>query len=104
MSQMYGMQRANGDWFALDDHGRIRMPVFRNSSDAMLARTRNAGMLLFKPVLLNEPALREIVLTETEGAPCFWLVNNPSVNLRRGDPLEHAQLAELINNSAPRLG
>jgi hypothetical protein len=98
---MYGMQRANGDWFALDDHGRLRMPVFRNSNDAMLARNRNAGMLLFKPVLLSEPALSDIVHTETEGAPCFWLVNNPSVNLRHGDPLEHAQMAELINNSGP---
>jgi hypothetical protein len=49
MSDIYVMQRANGDVFALDDHGRFRVPLFNSSSDASLARLRNFGMLLFKP-------------------------------------------------------
>jgi len=39
---MYALQRANGDWFALDDHGRFRVPVFRSSSEAMVARARDS--------------------------------------------------------------
>ena len=38
MSDIYVMQRANGDVFALDDHGRFRVPLFNTSSDGFLAR------------------------------------------------------------------
>lgn len=103
MSVLYGMQRANGDWFGIRDQGRLRMPVFRSSSDAMQARARNAGMLLFKPVVLDGHALNEIAGTDREGAACFWLVNNPSFNLRRGHPLEHAQLALLVHDTAQQV-
>ncbi len=54
MSNMYAMQRANGDWFAMDKGGRLHVPVFHSSWEAMLARVRNWGMQLFKPVLLGE--------------------------------------------------
>ena len=53
MSSLYAMQRANGDWFALDDHGRLRMPVFHSSNAAMHARIRHPGMLLFKPKVFD---------------------------------------------------
>ena len=53
MSDVYAMQRANGDWFALDDHGGLRVPLFHCSYDAMIARLRNFGLLLFKPVVLD---------------------------------------------------
>ena len=91
MDSMYGMQRANGDWFALNDGGCLRMPVFRSNVEAMQARAINPAMLLFKPVVLDESALESLAQTETEAAACFWLVNDPSNNLRRGEPLEHAQ-------------
>jgi hypothetical protein len=96
---MYAMQRANGDWFALDDRGRLRAPVFRSSDGAMQARARNSGMLLFKPVVLDERALNDLAPTETEAAACFWLVDDPSINLSRGRPLEHAQLALLVGGA-----
>jgi len=41
MTGMYGMQRANGDWFALNDGECLRMPVFRSSGEAMQARSLN---------------------------------------------------------------
>ena len=100
MNSMYAMQRANGDWFALDYHGRLRVPVFGSSNEAMQARARNWGMLLFKPVRLDEHALDDLAPTEREKAAGFWLVDNPSTNLSRGYPLEHAQLALLIRNEA----
>ena len=96
MTRMYGMQRANGDWFALNDGECLRMPVFRSSGEAMQARSLNLGMLLFKPVVIDERALKGLAQTETEAAACFWLVNDPSTNLKRGQPLEHAQLALMM--------
>lgn len=99
MKRMYAMQRANGDWFAVKDNGRLRVPVFHTSDEAMQARARNMGMLLFKPVPLDEHALKEFERTETESGACFWLVNNPHINLSRGRPIEHAQLALLIRDA-----
>ena len=61
MSNIYVMQRANGDVFAVDDHGRFRVPLFNSTSDAFLARLRNFGMLLFKPVPLDAGLLTQLV-------------------------------------------
>jgi hypothetical protein len=104
---MYAMQRANGDWFAVKDQGRLRVPVFVSSSEAMQARAYNSGMMLFKPVILDERALRDLEQTETDETSCFWLVSNPSVSLSRGRPIEHAQLVLLVRDSgaiAARVG
>jgi hypothetical protein len=98
MSSMFAMQRANGDWFAVKDNGRLRVPVFRSSREAMEARARNSGMMLFKPVGLDEVALDDLAPTKAEAGAGFWLVNNPSMNLSHGRPLEHAQLARLIRD------
>jgi hypothetical protein len=99
MSDMYAMQRANGDWFAVKDQGRLRVPVFHSNGEAMQARARNNGMMLFKPVVLDDIALNDLAQTETEEAACFWLISNPSLNLSNGRPMEHAQLALLIKDS-----
>jgi len=98
MSSMYVMQRANGDCFAVKDQGRLRVPIFQSNGDAMQARARNSGMMLFKPIVLDERALNDLTSTDENGS-CFWLVSNPSVNLSRGRPLEHAQLVMLIRDS-----
>jgi hypothetical protein len=100
MNNLYAMQRANGDWFALDDDGRLRVPVFSTSREAMEARTHNHGMLLFKPVLLDERALDDLAPTQAEAVAGYWLVNDPSIKLKRGRPLEHAQLVLLVHDAA----
>jgi len=99
MSNLYAMQRANGDWFALEDYGRLRVPVFRSTSEAMQARWCNSEMLLFKPVVLDERALNDLAPTKTEGNAGYWLVSNPSINLKRGRPLEHKQLVLLTHDA-----
>jgi hypothetical protein len=98
VSGMYAMQRANGDWFGLDDGGRLRVPVFYSSGAAMQARARNFQMLLFKPVVLDEIALTDLAPTETAGAAGFWLVNDASMKLKHARPLEHAELALLVHD------
>ena len=95
MSDIYVMQRANGDVFALDDHGRFRVPLFNSSSDAFLARLRNFGMLLFKPVQLNAALLKELVPVSGAAEVDFWLVSDPLINLNRGRLVQPEQLALL---------
>jgi hypothetical protein len=96
MSDIYVMQRANGDVFALDDHGRFRVPLFNNSSDASLARLRNFGMLLFKPVQLDADLLKQLVPVGGAAEVDFWLVNDPLINLNRGRLVQPKQLALLM--------
>lgn len=98
MSDIYVMQRANGDVFALDDHGRFRVPLFNSSSDAFLARLRNFGMLLFKPVQLDAGLFKQLVPVGGAAEVDFWLVNDPLINLNRGRLVQPAQLASLMGS------
>jgi hypothetical protein len=96
MSDIYAMQRANGDVFALDDHGRFRVPIFHRRRDAMAARSRNVGMLLFQPVALSARLLRELVPIGDGTNVDFWLVNDPLISLQRGCLVQHTELALLV--------
>jgi hypothetical protein len=102
MGSLYAMRRANGDWFALGDFGRFRVPVFRSSRDGVAARAAHWGMLLFKPVALDARALGDLARTDGAVGASFWLVDNPFTNLNRGRSINHAQLAALVrlNSSA----
>jgi hypothetical protein len=97
INSLYAMQRANGDWFALDDDGKFRVPVFHSTREAMVARSHDSGMECFRPVALDEAAFVNLTTTD-EGKACFWLVGDPSMNLNRGRALDHAQLALLLRN------
>jgi hypothetical protein len=109
MSDIYAMRRANGDWFALKDQERLRVPLFRSTHDAMMARLRNYGMMLFKPTPIDTRLLKEIAPESRESDVDFCLVNDPFASLSRARPLQAAQLASLIGNrgehqSAPSNG
>jgi hypothetical protein len=93
MSDIFVMQRANGDVFALDDHGRFRVPLFTSTRDAFLARSRNFGMLLFKPVQLDTGLLKQLVPFGGAAEVDFWLVSDPLINLNRGRLVQPEQLA-----------
>jgi hypothetical protein len=100
--EIYAMRRANGDWFALEDRGRLRVPLFHSTHDAMMARLRNFGMLLFKPVPLDARLLKEIVPLGGESDVDLCMVNDPFASLSRGSPVERAQLALLIGSPHER--
>jgi hypothetical protein len=91
------MRRANGDWFALDDRGRFRVPLFGSQWDGMLARINNGGMQLFKPVALDGRSLGELVPADGAGETDFWLVETPFTSLSRGRLLDYAQLSLLMS-------
>ena len=97
MKTLFAMRRANGDWFALDDEGLFRVPVFHSSSAAMVARSREPGMECFRPVALDEVAFKNLTTTD-EGQACFWLVRDPLRSLSYGNPLDHQQLRQIIQN------
>ena len=96
MSQIYAMRRANGDWFAFDDRGRFLVPIFSSTSDAMIARSRNTDMLLFKPVALDAHLLKQLVPVG-RGEVDFRMVSDPIAKLNRGSLVELAHISSLVN-------
>jgi hypothetical protein len=94
------MQRANGDWFALDDRGRFRVPLFGSRQGGMMARVSNWGMRLFQPVALDVRSLGELVPADGVGETDFWLVEDPFTNLNRGRLIDRAQLSLLVQEAA----
>ena len=96
MSDIFAMQRANGDWFALDHHGGLRVPLFNSIHDAMMARLHNFGLLLFKPVLVDALFLKKIAPLPGEDAVDFCIVDDPFASLKSGSTLGRRDLALLI--------
>jgi hypothetical protein len=92
------MRRANGDWFALEGNGQLRVPLFHSTHDAMMARLRNFGMLLFEPVALDARLLREVAPPDAGSDVDFCMVNDPFASLTRSPHIAHAQLALLVNS------
>jgi hypothetical protein len=97
MKTLFAMRRANGDWFALDDQGSFRVPVFHSSGDAMLARSQDTGMECFRPVALDDLAFKNLTTTD-EGKGCYWLVADPLMKLSRGRSLDRKQLEDFRRN------
>ena len=98
MGDIYAMQRANGDVFALDEKGRFCVPLFHSSRDAMTARSRNGDMLLFKPVALDARLLHELVPKAGQNNVDLLLVKDPLRNLKHGDLVAHAELVLIVGN------
>jgi hypothetical protein len=100
MSSLYAMQRANGDWFALDDSGRFRVPLFSSRQSGLMARVNHWGMRLFKPVALDGRTLGELVTADGVSETDFWLVEDPFTNLNRGRLIDSTQLSLLVQDAA----
>lgn len=94
------MQRANGDWFALDQKDGFRVPVFSSNREAMQARAFNVEMLVFKPVLIDERALKDLEPVNGQAQAHFWLVNDECVNMKRGAVMKHSDLARMVRGEA----
>ena len=96
MNKIYAMQRANGDWFAFDDRGRFLVPIFRSSSDAMISRSNNVDMLLFRPVALDTRLLKQLVPAGGGGDVDFRIVNDPIAKLNSGTLVELEHVESLV--------
>ena len=95
LTSFYAMRRANGDWFAVDDNGHLRMPIFKSSNDAMIARSRDSGMECFRPMAFDTAALEKLSKTEGETAT-FFMVSDPSRKLKHGLRMGSTELAALM--------
>ncbi len=93
------MQRANGDWFAIEEKLTFRVPLFASHREAMRVRAFNLEMLLFKPALIDERTLRDLGQIEDEHPVYFWLVDVSSTNMKRGAALQHEQLALILRGA-----
>ena len=99
MTDIYAMRRANGDWFALEDHARLLVPLFHSSHDAMMARLRNFEMLLFDPVALDAELLEQVAPAGAGSVVDFRMINDPFASLRRGSHIERQRVALLMSDS-----
>jgi len=93
------MQRANGDVFALDHNGGFCVPLFHTSNAAMIARSRNVDMLLFKPTAVDDRLLRDVAPQSGRREVALLLVEDPLRSLKHGRVIEHAELIGLVGNS-----
>lgn len=100
---LFAMRRANGDWFALNDQGGFRVPLFHSSGAAMLARSRDTGMECFRPAVLDKPALANLLTTD-EGSASFWLISDPLMKLSRGRSLDRGQLETFMRDGEEQTG
>jgi hypothetical protein len=100
MGDIYAMQRANGDVFALDNKGRFCVPLFHTGRDAMTARMRNGDMLLFKPVALDARLLGELKPKGDHNNMDLLLVKDPLRSLKLGDAVNYAELMLIVGNHA----
>jgi len=75
------------------------MPLFHSTQDALMARLRNFGMLLFEPVALDARLLKEVVPAGADSYVDFFIVNDPFASLAHGSRMTPAQLTLLMNNA-----
>ena len=86
------MQRANGDWFAIKERLSFRVPLFSSEREAMRAGAFNVEMLVFRPMVIDERALKDLQ-AEDGYSFYFWLVDEGSRNMKRGAVLQPEELA-----------
>jgi hypothetical protein len=101
--EVYAMRRANGDWYAFDHQGWLRVPLFHSVHDALIARLRNAGMLLFSPVALDSRLLDQMLPIKSERDVTLVMVNDPFVSLSRGSLLDRERLAMQLHSAGESL-
>ena len=94
--EVFGMRRANGDWFALEVDER-RVLVFRTLMAAWRARAKNDELMLSWPAPVDERALAEFATANDGRSVSFWLMDedDPAADLRCGHALGYMQLATL---------
>ena len=101
MNTLYAMQRANGDWFALEEREGFRVPIFSSNREAMQARAFNVELLVFKPVRVDDRALKELAQVDGQRPSHFWLVKDACVNMKRGVAMQHSELAGMVSEEKP---
>jgi len=98
------MKRANGDWFAIKEPQRFRVPLFSSVREAADVRAFNVEMLVFSPTIFDEHALKQVGQVENDRPVYFWLVEKSSRTMRRGIALQHEDMALILNGAEAGAG
>ena len=95
--EVFGMRRANGDWFVLEVAGQSRVLLFGSLMEAWRARAKNDQLMLYWPAPLDAGALAQFATGDNGRPATFWLVDEDDADavLDRGRPLEYMQLCTL---------
>jgi len=101
---LYGMRRANGDWFAIKEPLRFRVPLFSSMSEAVDVRAFNVEMLVFSPTIFDEHALKQVGQLEDDRPVYFWLVEKASRNMRRGIAFQHDDMTVILSGADAAAG
>lgn len=98
------MKRANGDWFAIREPLRFRVPLFSSMSEAANVRAFNVEMLVFSPTVFDEDALKQVGQVENDRPVYFWLVEKASRSMRHGIELQHEDMTVLLSGADAAAG
>jgi hypothetical protein len=98
MTEIYAMQRANGDWFSEEVEGRQHVPLFHSVHDALMSRLRNFGMLLFKPVTIDARLLKQFEAKSGRDSVDFCIIDDPFLSLKHGNLIKRSHLTELMRS------
>ena len=96
---LYGMKRANGDWFAIKEPLRFRVPLFSSMSEAADVRAFNVEMLVFSPTIFDENALKQVGQLEDDRPVYFWLVEKASRTMRHGIAVQHEEMNLILSGA-----
>ncbi len=94
---LFGMQSANGDWFAIREPTRLRVPLFSSVAEARATRAFNVDLLVCTAALFDERALKQVAELGEDRGVYFWLVEQYSRNMRRGTALEREEVQRMLN-------
>ncbi|HEX8185595.1 MAG TPA: hypothetical protein VF747_12605 [Blastocatellia bacterium] len=90
MSEMYVMRRANGDLFAEEIDGKLKIPIWVGLEAVARYRERNPELMTFLPAPLSRPLMQKIQSgLGREGAKEFFLLSEdaPDAYLDNGRPI-----------------
>lgn len=94
---VFGMQRANGDWYAVSQGSGYCVPIFATSTAATTARSQDSRMECFRAVEIGEQALQHLITTHEK--PDFRLITDPLRKLKRGEVIDQDQLTRLVRTT-----
>ncbi|MCI0486836.1 MAG: hypothetical protein L0229_09575 [Blastocatellia bacterium] len=90
MSELFVMRRANGDLFAEQMHGRVRIPVWPSAEAVARYKARNPELMIFWPVRLDRSLMKQIKAGfGKEGRTELFLLSEdaPDAHLDDGKPV-----------------
>ena len=90
MDELFVMRRANGDLFAEQIDGHVRIHVWSSAESVARYKTRNPELMIFWPVRLNRSLMKQIKAGfGKEGTVEFFLLSEdaPDAHLDDGKPI-----------------